>query len=450
RLFRGILETYHPGLTRFTPPDELKAYFDQAWVQLQEAESETEFANRLSYLINKIHCGHTSLIPSKASLRSNRLLKTPAFPLRLKVWRDSVAVVAMRGKASSPVPPGSILTSINGYPIKKLLDTFFQYTTGDGYSPTGPSQMLSNGNNFGLFYKRLFGLSPEFALEYRNELGEKKTTILPAYDPQKDSSNTSTPGQKRKMRQEQTRTVQIDSSLSLAHLTINGFFRGTGLRKFYRSSFRSLREQKIQHLILDLRSNGGGDANLSTTLTRYLIDHRFNLTDTLYALRRLGPYRCYIHNHFFYQLALLFTTRKKADGYYHFGFYERRHYTPKQKNFFNGSVYIITGGNSYSATTLITKALQGQSNVVVVGEETGGGAYGNSAWMIPWVTLPNTRIRFRLPLFKMVMPNYTGEAGRGILPDLPVNVTAESIRNGIDLKTQRVKELISRNNSTAK
>ena len=118
--------------------------------------------------------------------------------------------------------------------------------------------------------------------------------------------------------------------------------------------------------------------------------------------------------------------------------------------FFHGSVYIITGGNSYSATTLVTKALKGQSNVVVVGEETGGGAYGNSAWMIPWVTLPNTHIRFRLPLFKMVMPNYTGEAGRGILPDLPVSVTAESIRKGIDLKTQKVKELITTNNRTGK
>ena len=37
-----------------------------------------------------------------------------------------------------------------------------------------------------------------------------------------------------------------------------------------------------------------------------------------------------------------------------------------------------------------------QDNVTVVGEETGGGAYGNSAWLIPEVTLPETKVRFRI------------------------------------------------------
>ena len=116
RIFRGILETYHPGLYRFTTPEQWQVYFDQTSIQLQEAQSETAFANLLAYLINKIRCGHTSLITSKAGIRLNQPLKTPAFPLRVKVWRDSVATLTMPGHSPPLVPPGSILTSINGNP----------------------------------------------------------------------------------------------------------------------------------------------------------------------------------------------------------------------------------------------------------------------------------------------------------------------------------------------
>ena len=71
-------------------------------------------------------------------------------------------------------------------------------------------------------------------------------------------------------------------------------------------------------------------------------------------------------------------------------------------------MYILTGGNSFSATTLFVSAVIKQDNVTVVGEETGGGAYGNSAWLIPDVTLPETGVRFRLPLFRLVIDkNYS-------------------------------------------
>lgn len=36
--------------------------------------------------------------------------------------------------------------------------------------------------------------------------------------------------------------------------------------------------------------------------------------------------------------------------------------------------------------------------MIVVGEETGGSAYGNSAWLIPDVRLPETGVRFSIAL----------------------------------------------------
>jgi C-terminal processing protease CtpA/Prc len=137
-----------------------------------------------------------------------------------------------------------------------------------------------------------------------------------------------------------------------------------------------------------------------------------------------------------------FVTHKEKDGRYHFGYFERHYFHPKKRHHFNGDIYLVTGGNSFSATTLFVKSLQGQKNVKVIGEETGGGAYGNSAWMIPDVTLPNTKVRFRLPKFRLVMDKNLVKEGRGIIPDIQVAPTRETIRRGIDPKAAIIRRLI--------
>jgi len=102
---------------------------------------------------------------------------------------------------------------------------------------------------------------------------------------------------------------------------------------------------------------------------------------------------------------------------------------------------VLTGGNTFSAAAIFTKALKDQDDVVVVGEETGGGAYGNTAWLIPDVTLPHTKVRFRLPLFRLVIDKNEVK-GRGVIPEVEVKPTVEDIRKNEDYKMNRVMELI--------
>ena len=102
----------------------------------------------------------------------------------------------------------------------------------------------------------------------------------------------------------------------------------------------------------------------------------------------------------------------------------------------------MIGGNSFSATTLFAGAVKGQKNVTLVGEETGGGYYGNNAWMIPEVTLPNTGLQFRLPKFRLVVDKSRVKDGHGVMPDVVVMPTAEAIKKGIDFKTVKATEII--------
>jgi hypothetical protein len=456
-VFRGVLEESHPSLYWFTSKDSMDLYFKEGFSHITDSMTETQFRNVLSYVISKVHCGHTAVRYSKQYSRYLDTAKIKMFPLSFKVWGDSMAITANINRKDSILRYGTMVTAIDGYSTRLLTDSFMNYISGDGNSINGKYQSLSNSGSFGNLYRNIMGLKDKIAVSYIDSNGIQQTVSVPVFDPAfKDTTKRvahavtaapKPPKEKDKERQRNllplsARYVQIDTSLSSAYMTIHTFARGNRLRSFYRKVFRELHRRNIQHLVVDVRTNGGGDAGLSTLLTRYLANKKFKLADSLYAVRRSSKYHKYIAWQPFYWSLMQFVTRKKNDGLYHFGYFERHYFHPKKRYHFNNDIYLVTGGNSFSATTLFVKALQGQQNVKVVGEETGGGAYGNSAWMIPDVTLPNTKVRFRLPKFRLVMDKDLVKEGRGIIPDIQVSPTRETIIRGIDPKAAVIRHII--------
>ncbi len=82
-----------------------------------------------------------------------------------------------------------------------------------------------------------------------------------------------------------------------------------------------------------------------------------------------------------------------------------------------------------------------QKNVTIVGEESGGGYYGNSAMMIPNIKLPNSGLLFRLPLYRLVMDK-TRPKGNGVIPHVMVDPSSYAIKQGFDIKLEAVKKMI--------
>jgi C-terminal processing protease CtpA/Prc len=340
-----------------------------------------------------------------------------------------------------------LLEGIDNRNVNKILDSLFQHLSADGYNLTHKYQTVSNGSNFRSMYASLYGLRPRVNVSYIDSAGYFKQSTLAAYNPKADSQRQAFKPPKLSKRERRiimlnsTRSLKIDTTLNTAVLEVNAFTKDSKLRSFFRQSFKKIRKEQIPNLIVDMRGNGGGSVTLSNLLTKYIASAPFKIADSLYAIKRSSKYGRFRENQLLNWLFLQFLTRKKADGHYHFTFFENKYFKPKTKNHFNGTTYILTGGNTFSAATLFTKALVKQENVIVVGEETGGGAYGNTAWLIPDVTLPNTKVRFRLPLFRLVVDRNEAK-GHGVYPEVEVVPTVEDIRKGNDYKMDKVKQLI--------
>lgn len=458
-IYRSLLESHHPGLYWYTDKQSMDGYFDWGKNQLKDSLTEPQFRKILAYVTAQINCGHTTVRPSKAFNRySDTARLGKLFPLSMKVWETpakeiNMLVTANLNRRDSLLKRGTEILSINGQSKEAIIDTLFQFISTDGYNRTHKFQSLSNRGLFGSLYTSLFGISNQYQIVYKDSSGLIRNTTIPAYNPATDTAGRGTRAfrptggqpsrkQQRELRKNNIRLLRMDTANHSAMMDLASFGKGYSLKKFFHQSFEALEKNKINHLIIDLRSNGGGSVTNSTLITRYLASAPFKISDSLYAIRKGSRYQRYIENHFFNKLFIFFFAKKRADGFYHFGYFERHSFKPKKKHHFNGQVYILTGGNSFSASTLFASALIKQDNVTVVGEETGGGAYGNSAWLIPDVTLPQTGIRFRLPLFRLVIDKDIPKNGLGVQPEISALPTVEAIRKNEDFKVIRTMELI--------
>ena len=79
---------------------------------------------------------------------------------------------------------------------------------------------------------------------------------------------------------------------------------------------------------------------------------------------------------------------------------------------------------------------------VFIGEETGGGYYGNTSGATTILKLPETGIKIYIPLIKYVSAVSDYPNGRGIIPDHHVEASIKEILEGQDPVMEYTLELI--------
>jgi hypothetical protein len=449
-LLKKILEADHPSLYWYTSKDSVDFYFNKTIQSINDSLTENQFKAKVAWFVSNIKCGHTSVRSSKAYNDYSTVHKAARFPLLIKTWSDSLVFLGSLNRQDTMFKRGTVITSVENFSNRALLDSMFRFISTDGDGDNFKSQAVSF--NFPQYYSYAFPLKDSFAIRYIDSSGTEKQTYVqlnkPVADTGKQRKKTPAMQAPKPTRREITkmilaskRNMIFDSANHLAYMRL-ATFSGGRLRSFFKEAFKELRQNNIGNLVIDLRENSGGNINMSVLLTRYLKDKSFHTADTAAAINRGFSYGNYIQPSFPYRIAMFFTTSKKKDGKFHFKQLEQHKYKPFSKNHYNKQVYIIQGGYTFSAAAMFVLQLKDQQNVTVIGEETGGGDYGTSAVHLPDIILPNSKVRVVLPLYRLVFDSTQTKNGKGIAPDIYVPPSSVDIKNGIDPKMQKVKELI--------
>jgi C-terminal processing protease CtpA/Prc len=441
---RTALEEAHAGLYFYTLKQEMDSLFDHLYKDIDRSMTELEFYRYLAPLVASINDGHTGMMPSKdfdAYLQNQPIL----IPFKL-LFIDRKAYLFRNYSEDEDFVLGGEVVSINDRPMTEILEMMLAIQPSDGHNVTSKYRRLESTTAFGRRFAQLFGITTSFKIVYISPKDGQKEEIQVQGLKQKELTQIFS--RRYPVAAQDRPPIEIKYEENVAILTIRTFSSGAyngakiSFPYFMKKTFRELSEKNIQHLVIDLRDNGGGEDLFGRILFSYLIDK---------------PYMYYnfleVKNNTFSSLAhteapdiakmLQKSTRKNERGTYDILVHANLGEQKPMKPTFLGRVYVLINGGSFSGSGETTSLMHYHKRAVFIGEECGAGYYGNTSGLMPTLTLPQTQLRMRIPMvrYHMAVSGYD-YPDRGIIPDYPFTRTIEDHLNGKDTEMDYVLDLI--------
>ena len=414
-LLRRALETVHPGLYRYSDKPVIAAAFARLEAAASAPISELALNAEIARLLAAIHCDHTKAEMPEA-LDEFRTRNATHLPLRFQLIEGRMIVVSNDGQPGAP-PAGSEILAINGMPVPALLLQIAPLVSYDGTTDQAIAAKLADdsdlmGDDFNENYPALFGFPDGWQVEWKT-IGamESATATL---KPIRFGQWTALARPGAKYRSEFYNAITWRMSGKTARLGIDTFVNYRNpvqATAFLGGFFAAMQEAGTDHLILDLRNNGGGSEDVSVALGRYIIDRPFTWSKPIrYKAVRYGDLPQYFETwgereaRFNPPLDAFVTT---ADGWF-----DR---TPVLKGqalsdgdttfeqqpvgdlAYRGRLTILSGPRNGSGATRTIAQLKEKAGAVVIGEDSAGSAEGPTSGSIFLMKLPESGIKVRIP-----------------------------------------------------
>jgi C-terminal processing protease CtpA/Prc len=210
---------------------------------------------------------------------------------------------------------------------------------------------------------------------------------------------------------------------------------------FFSNSFSKINEKEIQHLIIDLRDNGGGNPRLATEFLRYLIPTTFvpiaysqsesQEVTTVSKVRNPQNFRISKSALKCDEGKLIIRNR---------GLYKK--HTPRG-NIFSGKIYFLMNAKCASATTIFLALAHYYKLGLFIGEDPGGNYEYVCGHQLAHFTLPHSDLTVQIPLQKSKINTTNQQNKYGVRPNYYVPDHLEDILTYQDTQIKFVLNLIS-------
>lgn len=418
--FRTALNEVHPEMYRYTSKTKFDSLFEVTYAQLNRSMTQHEFYVTMVPLLTALRDGHIKWIVSGRD-EHYPFSTDKLFPLKLYFLNNKAWVVGNYGP--SHVPDGVELVSINGQSIATIIQKLFpNMTFADGDRIGGKYEDLNR--YFSGYYATFIGAPNAFEIVYKTGSEEKTVTVSSIAEKTiKDYVEAHKPAAQKPFR-------LTFSDRQTAVMTIERFWsdeKEQDFHKFLKEAFLELKEKGAQNLVLDLRDNEGGEESWGVELYSYLAEKPFRYYDHI-SVRQKKKFSFPAWTSNLYKKLKWLAVKKRDNGYIMTMLPGLKTRKPKS-DAFNGNVYVLINGNSFSVTTEFAARVHADKRATFIGQESGGGYKVNSSGIFTITQLPNSKIDLGIGTFGFNMANVPAEVreGQGIVPDYVVAPTADDI-----------------------
>lgn len=428
----SAIKEMHPGYGYYTSKDSLKLSYEQTYSSIKKPLYESEYIAHIYPFICKLRCGHTQ-IKHSSSYKDIPGLYPARLPFKVLVHNDRVFITS---RQTDRLQTGDEIMSINNVPAREIIKHGFDLYSTDGYNKTFKELFLSEYDGFEDACNKFYHWKGIYKMQVKSKTGKISEVMIDTGKNTKEFDGTDFNNYK------DWKDAEIPGNLKL-YFDNNGSTALFETKPFsyqdtitYKNVFHQVHAKNIKNLILDMRHNSGGDIRVAIQLLSYLADAPFDIIKDVKsrlpdpALNKSAVYFDQERMNGFRQG---YTITNKEGMWYHVETTAAMGtiYGPlalAKEDHFNGNLYVLIDGATFSSGALFTAALKsGRKNVKFIGRETAGSEEGCNGMVMQELTLPNTKISIDFPWMRVESVAKKPSRGRGIMPDYEVIYEPEDI-----------------------
>lgn len=475
------LERWHPSLDWYTPKESIDYRFSHLKEELKEPLTSREFYFRLAPIISQLRHGHTYISPLSERMEKSRerKIKNSKGPFSQLgwLWQDSSLYLTVNQTGDKTLPLGARILAINGVDPQLVYNKYFPAEHGDGYNASHAKNRINR--SFGTYFSLEYGVSDSLMLVLLSKSDTLHKVVKRKWDKPKErvfkkittdtvkqiTNNLPKTSAKTKLpilelglnskTKKYTKILSFPSNDSaIALLKISSFSAGKHARD-YRKIFKMLRDYRTKSLILDVRDNGGGFIRDASLLYAYLGEdpqlfikgaETTSKASVGQAILKSVPSYTYPVTWVAAAFTFFRTTKGTAEAYNYPIYIPKKAHT--KTLVFEGDIYMIINGGSYSATSLLAGNLKSTARAILVGEETGGDYNGTVAGIMPRYKLPYSQMKLQLGVMKVESAHQILSVGQSVAPDYPITQTLDDVLQKKDTSRDFVFQLIKKKKLT--
>ena len=443
RLYTGLISA-EADLFAETPKEIFDRHYAELNADYTAPVSKAELFKDFQSFAALANHGHTRLEDLSPAWPNFIETGGKVFPLSFSVFQGDVIVAS--APPESQIRPGDRMISIDGKANPIWLKEITRFISAE--TPALAYSLLGQGEYY--YFWLAYGEQKTYRIVVERDgeqiSAEIGTVSLEALDLNiEQEAGFTLPGREAKLLNEQIGYLRPGPFYHFEAETAEDVYNADALAayvQFIDDSFQSFLDQKIEHLILDLRDNPGGDASFSDPVVswfatepfRFASDFRIRVSEETTAsnqarLDTRGSAAGGISQTF----ADLFASAENGDTVS----FEIPKVSPREGEVFKGKVHVLVNRFSYSNAVSVAAMIQDYGFATIYGEETRDMATTYGA--MEHFSLPNTQFKVGYPKAHIIRPN--GETKtHPVTPD--VSIKAPAVRGEQDVMLNELVHLI--------